>query len=195
MVRCLCIVFITLIISLGRDAFAQFTVPNDSITVFYDPSEITSQNFLRTDEDIFSEELQFFAEDIERIASHKINISSASWKDLQLVPTLSDLDIRNILQSRKNNLSEDILRNSEYFLQPSSVPLVHHVFIRSRVVLDPDVHEQPLYPDHIYQGSPVKTMSRIIAMNDDIIAGLVEAKSAGEPMYFDHVSGCIAINK
>jgi hypothetical protein len=192
MVKYIAIISTCLIFFASRNLLAQ----SDSSDFQFDASEISNQIFLRTDENIFSEQLQFLADEIERISLSPILISTARWKDLLSIPTLTDIDILNIKKTKgDNSLRSDELDKSQRFIKSSLVrSSQNYVFIRSKVIVDPDAHEDAVYRDHIYRGSPVKTISRVIAKNEDILIALVEAKDAGEPLYFDHVSGCIALN-
>lgn len=199
MVRCLPVVPLLFLFFLGTEGFAQTVTDtlraNDSGIEFFDASQISNETFLRTSEDIFGDELQFLTDDIERIASRPILLGTASWNDLRLIPTLTDHDIFRMLKNRRDgNISNtDIPLESRSFIAASSAASHKYISIRSRVVLDPDAYKETVYESGAYHGSPVKTVSRITAKNDEILFSFVEAKDPGEPLYFDHLTGCFAI--
>ena len=188
-----------MIVSFERDGFSQiYSAAPDSIEStrgIYDPSQISNEIFLRTDEVTLSDELQFLSDDIERIASHRILLSTATWKELQQIPTLTDLDISTILRNRKDGspLSNEIKGDTKIFLRKNASSPDLHIVFRSSVVLDPDAYKEAVYQSGSYEGSPVKTVSRFVAKNNDILFSLVEAKNPGEPLYFDHLTGCFAL--
>ncbi|MFI5262962.1 MAG: hypothetical protein ACHQM6_00445 [Candidatus Kapaibacterium sp.] len=181
------------------EVFAQtFIGPSDSteaVRKIYDPSEISNETFHLTDEATFGDQLQFLYDDIERIASHPLSLETASWKDLQQIPTLNDLDIYRILSARKEitALPSDISESLEGFVKNTSAKTKEHISLQTMAVLDPDASQQSVYQNGSYHGSPVKTVSRIVAKNDDVLLSFVEAKDPGEPLYFDHLTGCFAI--
>jgi len=190
---CLSVIFVC-----GEVHAQSYAAPEDSLRsvhLLYDPSEISNGAFLLTNEVTSGDELQFLYDDIERIASHPLTLGTASWKELQQISSLSDLDIYKILKFRKeiNALSDDITSNMRGFVQDSPSQTKQHVSLRTRVVLDPDASDQSEYQGGLYHGSPMKTISRIVAKNDDILLAFVEAKDPGEPLYFDHLTGCFAI--
>ncbi|MDP4220257.1 MAG: hypothetical protein Q8896_07455 [Bacteroidota bacterium] len=165
------------------------------LTDLFDASELSNQVFLRTSEEIFGQELQFLTDDFERLSMSPVQINNASWKDLQLLPALSDLDRYRILNDRRNGVlpETEISAASKYFLSGSAKRAGQHVLIRSRIVLDPGADTQAVYRSGSYRGSPLKTVSRIIVNTDDILFSFVEAKDPGEPLYFDHLTGCLAL--
>lgn len=144
MVRYLHLGTVLFIFFCGGKAFTQ--ILGDSAHAFDlpDESQIANEIFLKTTEDNFAEQLQFIADDLERMS----------------------------LASSHSRL-----------------------LIRSRVVLDPEASEEDVYQSGSYRGSPVKTVSRIIAKNDDVLFSLTQAKAAGEPLFFDHLSGCFALRR
>jgi len=171
--------------SLLRQVEFKRTLPDESL--------ISSQTFIGTDEDIFGEQLQFIVDDMERIAMHPVQLQNATWQDLQNIPTLSGLDIAEIIHSKQNNipLGSDILHKVRSFTRNSSD--AESISFRTRAVLDPEAHNESVYQNGTYQGNPIKTSSRLIAKTDGILFSMTEAKDPGEPLYFDHLTGCAAI--
>ena len=157
----------------------------------YDPSQISNEMFHLTDEVTLGDQLQFISDDIERIASHPISLGDATWKDLQQVPTLTDPDIYHILKNRNDGspLASDILSSERIFVERTGAASHQHVSLRSRVVLDPDALQESVYQSGAYHGSPVKTVSRILIKNDDILLSFVEAKRSGRADVFRSSDG------
>ncbi len=199
MVRYAFIIVLAVMMFSEGESFAQtFTAPYDSlrsIRELYDASQISNEIFSLIGEDNFGDELQFISDDIERIALRPILQSLATWKDLQQVPTLSDLDIFRILKNPKDGspLNSDILNSTRIFLKKKNSVAKKNISLRTRVVVDPAAHNLTAYQNGSYQGSPLKTMTRLVVKNDDILLSFVEAKDPGEPLYFDHLTGCFAI--
>src|SRR5579864_1283842 len=101
----------------------------DAIRGLYDPSTISNEIFLRTSEDAYGDELQFIYDDIERMASHPVVIGEATWKDLQQIPSLTDLDIYQLLKSRRdsNALGNDVTASSHIFVKRTRISSHQHV--------------------------------------------------------------------
>jgi len=176
-----------------RDTSAQ-SLDTTHATI-YDPSEISNEIFLRTDEDVFGEQLQFLADDIERIASRNISLFTATRNDLLAIPALTDLDVSDILTNRKSGtpISKDIMQRLQYFIKAATVSLQYHIFLRTRIEFDPNAYKESVYQNDTYHGSPVKTSSRLIAKTDDFLFSITQSKEAGDPEFFDFVSGNFAI--
>src|SRR5438105_3908090 len=84
--------------------YAQsFTSPSDTLAAdIFDMSLIGNQSFLRIDENTFSQELQFIVDDMERIATHPLKLETATWKELQRIPTLDGSDMISIFHSKRD---------------------------------------------------------------------------------------------
>src|SRR2546421_10486592 len=135
--------FLLILVFSSRESIAQLpadTLSNESSAELYDPSQINNDLLLRIDENTVGEELQFIADDIERIASHPLLVKDATWQTLQTIPTLTGLDAFRILKNRKDGypLSRDVLYRSQDFITTSSPSSHPNFLLRSRLVLDPE---------------------------------------------------------
>jgi hypothetical protein len=204
MVKCFCAAVIFLLF-LWEKSTAQ--IEKDTISIprtpfllehYNDADQTSDITIANIGEDIYGQQLQFLTDDIERMLSAPIHLQTASWRDLQAIPTLTDLDIYHILQYRKNGspLSADILSRSRHYITTQTSVSPEPVFsIRTRVEIDPSAYKEAVYQNGTYEGSPLKTSTRITAKTDDIFFSVTEAKNSGEPLYFDHVTGCLGIVK
>ncbi len=171
MVRGICAIIILMLLS-GDECFAQ--IEKDSLSLVRMPfvlenindidlaSQITIANI---GEEIFGEQLQFLTDDIEQTFRSPFLLRTASWKDLQTIPTLTDLDIYRILKNRNEGkpTEADISERSAYFIAKFPSRSKSHFSLRSRVILDPDADKQAVYQNGMYRGTPIKTTTRILA--------------------------------
>jgi hypothetical protein len=183
-----------LVILFSGNAFSQTL--GTARSELLDPSEISNEIFLQTDEDVFSDQLQFLTDDIERLGLEHISLQMASRNDLLGFPFLTNLDISKIFRGRRFGISLDpgILQRWRGFASIAPQDSSHYIFLRTRAVIDPQAYQQSVYLNDSYHGSPLKTSSRIIAKTDDVLFSMTEAKDPGEPMYFDFISGSFAIS-
>ncbi|MEP7235902.1 MAG: hypothetical protein ABI778_11465, partial [Ignavibacteriota bacterium] len=94
----------------------------------------------------------------------------------------------------ENTLLEQLQFNSDEYDRILALREPKKYFLlRSRVVVDPNASALPEYQSGYYRGSAIKTMTRLEVQGRDVVVALVEAKDAGEPLYFDHLTGCFAI--
>jgi hypothetical protein len=197
MVRCAACIALGVIFASGAAVAQIFPPPPDStesLRGLYDASQISNEIFLQTSEDAFGEQLQFISDDLERQAMHPLDLKTATWQDLQQVPTLTDLDIFRILQNRKDGIpvSRNIINSERILIGKATAASHQNILLRTSVSADPNASQESVYKDGTYLGSPLKTVSRLVAKNEDFLFSLVEAKNPGEAMYFDHLTGCFA---
>ncbi|HEY6172031.1 MAG TPA: hypothetical protein VIX80_07230, partial [Candidatus Kapabacteria bacterium] len=144
------------------------------------------------DDDRFLNSAEVYTEFIEMMMNYPLMLVDPTRLSLGSIPTLTDIDINRFLsQYRSNSKSvESIVGRSaltRYLVTRRSyrAPLVD---IRSRVTVDPDAHNDEEYVENTYQGSPLKLYNRLLINTDDVRFAMLQAKSAGEPLFFDQVS-------
>lgn len=183
-------VFIVVLLLCAVRAVAQ----PDTLTQLDDATGYIYQDaFTHTeDDDRFLNSAETYTEFIEMMMNYPLVLLDPTRLALGGIPTLSDIDINRYLLERRNNAAtvESVLGRSmltRYLVTRNSyhVPLVD---VRSRISIDPRAHHEEEYVENTYQGSPVKYYNRLLINTDDICFAMLQAKSAGEPLFFDQVS-------
>jgi hypothetical protein len=172
----------------------QASAQTDSLTKFDDATGSLYQDaFSHTeDDDRFLNSAETYTEFVELMMNYPLLLVDPTRFSLNSILTLTDVDINRFLSQSKNN-STDLQRTLErsvltrYLVTRSSyrAPLVD---IRSRVTIDPNAHDEEEYVENTYQGSPVKLYNRLLINTNDVRFAMLQAKSAGEPLFFDQVA-------
>lgn len=144
------------------------------------------------DDDRFLNSAEMYTEFLELMINYPLMLIDPTRLSLNSIPTLTDVDINRFLSQYKSNRTniESALGRSaltRYLVTRNSynAPLVD---IRSRISIDPNAHDDEEYVQNTYQGSPVKLYNRLLINTDDVRFAMLQAKSAGEPLFFDQVS-------
>lgn len=159
----------------------------------------------------------FLYEEIEYYINHPVNLNTASTADLTIVPYF-DLSIAQEIIEHRNKygpffsvnelytittIPENVIRKSLVFLtasfpnQDANVPVKNNAAdfsfnLRTRVLRD--LHPARGSQENIFIGSQNKTYSRLkINYGNNITAGLLIDKDAGELSYTDFSSGFLNI--
>ncbi len=133
--------------------------------------------------------------------SRPINLRNISRRALSYISSLNDLDISKLL-SRTRTSSSIIDTSITLLLDPRSSELSRQQMnrkrrdrleIRSRMFIDPNASDENEYASHIYQGSAIKTATKIRYSGEDFKLGIVQAKDAGEPLFFDRIGASFSL--
>jgi hypothetical protein len=144
------------------------------------------------DDDRFLNSAEVYTEFVEMMMSYPLMLLDPTRLSLNNIPTLTDIDVNRFLAQYKTNNTnlESALGRSaltRYLVTRNAyrAPLVD---VRSRITLDPNAHDEEEYIENTFQGSPVKYYNRLLINTDDVHFAMLQAKSAGEPLFFDQVS-------
>ncbi len=173
---------------------ADIVTEEETRNVFFDAPLNSAQ------ENILLEQTQLLLDYLDQLLQFPISLDLINRNELLEIPTLSPLDQQRILKTRKtanhlNNLSlhslmrRTIFQTNKPYLSYLPRSTRNRIAFRTRVFFDPNALNDPEYLNHSYKGSPIKTSSSINTNTSDISFSLVQSKSAGEPLYFDHLVG------
>jgi hypothetical protein len=172
----------------------QAAAQTDTLTKLEDAAGYIYQDaFTHTDDDDrFLNSAEVYTEFIEMMMHYPLLLVDPTRFSLNSIPTLTDIDINRFLSNYKSN-SRDVERTlkrsmlTRYLVTRKSynIPLVD---VRSRISIDPGAAGGEEYIENTYQGSPVKLYNRLLINTDDVRFAMLQAKSAGEPLFFDQVS-------
>lgn len=144
------------------------------------------------DDDRFLNSAEVYTELIDLMTNYPLMLVDPTRISLSSIPTLTDIDINRFLSLHKSytanserTLERSVLTRYLVTRSPSRTPLVD---VRSRVTVDPNAHNDEEYIENTYHGSPVKLYNRLLINTDDVRFAMLQAKSAGEPLFFDQVS-------
>ena len=183
-------VLIAVLVLCAANAVAQ----TDTLTKLDDVTGYIYQDaFTHTeDDDRFLSSAETYTEFIEMMMNYPLVLLDPTRLALGGIPTLTDIDINKFLseyKSRSTNVESALGRSAltRYLVTRSSynAPLVD---VRSRISIDPNAHDEKEYVENTYQGSPIKYYNRLLINTDDVRFAMLQAKSAGEPLFFDQVS-------
>ncbi len=183
-------IIIAMLLFCATSAAAQ----TDTLTKLDDATGYIYQDaFSHTeDDDRFLNSAEVYTEFVEKMMNYPLMLLDPTRLSLQNIPTLTDVDINRFLSQFKKNviladraLERSILTRYLVTRKSYNAPLID---IRSRISIDPKAHEEEEYTENTYQGSPVKLYNRLLINTDDVRFAMLQAKSAGEPLFFDQVS-------
>ncbi len=170
------------------------TAQTDTLTKLDDATGYIYQDaFSHTEDDErFLNSAEVYTEFVEKMMNYPLMLLDPSRISLQNIPTLTDVDINRFLSQFKKNviladraLERSILTRYLVTRKSYNAPLID---IRSRISIDPNAHEEEEYIENTYQGSPVKLYNRLLINTNGVRFAILQAKSAGEPLFFDQVS-------
>lgn len=150
--------------------------------------------------------------------THPVNLNSASAEELSFVPYL-DLSIARIIIDHRENfgkffsvyelyslseIKQSVIKKILPFVSIEDSPFLHDpgkiksnrfsLDIRTRILYD--IQQREGYREKIFIGSPYKYYNRVtVKYSDNISAGFLTEKDAGEIMFSDFYSGYISLSR
>ncbi|MEI8134296.1 MAG: hypothetical protein WCH46_04340 [bacterium] len=185
-------------IAVISNAEAQL-ISSDSLQSFetlIDPEETSLSSFHSLTLENFGSQLQFLQDEFERIAFQHHDLRNTSWQDLLQIPLFNSLDVADVVRAHQMDsvTLEETSPVMHYYEGNHSSSRGMGLRLRTRMEIDPNVSSSQPYQSHYYHGSPVKTSTRVMLQDEHYVFAITEAKDAGEPLFFDHLSASFAIN-
>jgi hypothetical protein len=154
-------------------------------------------------DDRFTFSLDQYAENLDDLLSSPILLARPDRETLERLRYLYDVDINRMLVTERNDsvmtekVFQQYINRSLYPLARSLVTFSPYrssrVEFRSRVTADPNATNEEEYSSGYYRGSPLKSYDRLRVTTDAIRFTFVQAKGAGEPLFFDHVAANVEL--
>lgn len=151
------------------------------------------------DDDRFLQSAELYSEYIEHFLRYPLLILAPSRIALEEIPFATDIDINRFLEFYRGDTRHHplVIGKSplkKYLLTRTSSH-TNHIELRSRLTLDPDANDNDEYITGLYEGSPMKYYNRLLVSADMINFGMLQTKTAGEPLFFDQLAMYLQLSR